>query len=147
MIKYIKGDLLTTDASVIVHGCNCQGVMGSGVAKQIKEKYPVVYERYMMVYKKYPDLLGKIQIVNISENLKIVNCFTQEFYGKDGTRFIDYYAIQSCMRKLGHFCKVTNINKIAMPKIGCGLGGGNWNKVEDIIKHELRSTNVLVYEL
>ena len=45
-IIYKKGDLLTTDADIIVHGCNCQGVMGSGVAKQIKEKFPNAYTIY-----------------------------------------------------------------------------------------------------
>lgn len=45
-IKYIKGSLLDTDAKIIVHGCNCQGVMGSGVAKQLKKNYVTKDLRY-----------------------------------------------------------------------------------------------------
>lgn len=60
MIRYIKGDLLETDAPVIVHGCNCQGVMGSGVAKQIKEKYFTVYEIYRKIYENQGLELGTI---------------------------------------------------------------------------------------
>lgn len=46
MLKHIKGDIFESGAQVILHQVNCQGVMGSGVAKQVREKYPIVFEYY-----------------------------------------------------------------------------------------------------
>ena len=44
MIKHIKGDIFKSNADAILHQVNCQGVMGSGIAKQVKENFPVVFE-------------------------------------------------------------------------------------------------------
>ena len=46
MIKHVKADIFTTDCDIIVHQVNCYGVMGSGIAKQVKERYPDVYDIY-----------------------------------------------------------------------------------------------------
>ena len=45
-MKVVTGNVLDSNADVIIHQVNCQGVMGSGVAKQVKDRYPVVYEMY-----------------------------------------------------------------------------------------------------
>ena len=55
-IEYRKGDLFQTEIKTIVHGCNAQGVMGSGVAKIIRDKYPKAYDRYVAEYKIYNHL-------------------------------------------------------------------------------------------
>ena len=49
-IEYRHGDVLSTDVTHIVHGCNSHGVMGSGVAKMVRAKYPVAYQRYVDEY-------------------------------------------------------------------------------------------------
>ena len=46
MIKLIEGNLFNTKANIICHQCNCQGIMGSGVALEVKNRYPKVYESY-----------------------------------------------------------------------------------------------------
>ncbi len=63
VIKIIEGDLFCSDARIIAHQVNCQGKMGSGVALQVKRKYPNVYNEYMKVCS--ADMLGKIQIVPV----------------------------------------------------------------------------------
>lgn len=149
MIKYIKGDLLNTDATCIVHGCNCQGRMASGVAKVIREKYPEVYNAYLELYtnlgNKLP--LGYTQMIVTHDTKLIFNAMTQEFYGRDGKRYIDYEAIRSCLRMIDVDYEIPYRTKIAMPKIGAGLGGGNWKIIEQIINEELKDYEVLVYEL
>lgn len=61
MIRVIDGDLFTTDARFIVHQVNCKGVMGSGVAKQVRNKYPHVFVEYKKACSE--EMLGKIQVV------------------------------------------------------------------------------------
>lgn len=57
-IKIIDGDLFTTNAKIICHQVNCQGKMGSGVAKQVREKYPHVYEEYKRYVKAFREVVG-----------------------------------------------------------------------------------------
>ena len=80
MLKHIKGDIFESGAQVILHQVNCQGVMGSGVAKQVREKYPIVFEYYKSWCNDpslKPGLLGQIQAVYTDDTGKqaIVNLF------------------------------------------------------------------------
>lgn len=158
MIEYVKGDLFAEHHPIIAHGCNAQGVMGSGVAKIIKEKWPGCYEKYKesLTLACKESNLGKV-IPYISTNVVILNCITQLDYGKDGERYVSYDAIDNCMfyinhqmqfnNILGEYLKPDNSVYIAMPKIGAGLGGGNWNVIKSIINHRLQNIKVKVYEL
>ena len=141
MIRYIKGDLLSVTKGIIAHGCNCSGGFGSGVAGQIRAKYPEVYERF----KQMPtglDTVGKVQIVDATSDLIIANCFTQLNYGKDGYKYADAQAIRKSLRQLANWmdltsggCHPTDRETISMPKIGAGLGGLDWDtEVEPIIR-------------
>ena len=101
MIKHIKCDIFESGANVICHQVNCQGVMGSGIAKQVREKYPEVYKQYKILcdyVKNNPNkrLLGSRQFIEVSKNKYIVNLFAQENYGYDGKRYTNYEAFLSC---------------------------------------------------
>lgn len=154
-IEYIKGDLFSTNITSIVHGCNAQGVMGSGVAKIIREKYPKAYDRYRKEYELHNHLrLGHVipvpcgDKVNDPDNFKIIiNAITQEFYGRDGKRYVSYDAVADSMNIINKFFEVYGITEVAMPKIGAGLGGGDWNVIEAIIESELKNVKAFVYEL
>lgn len=154
-IEYIKGDLFATDITTIVHGCNAQGVMGSGVAKIIREKYPKAYDRYRKEYELHNHLkLGHVipvpcgDRVNDPDNYKIiVNAITQDFYGRDGTRFVSYDAVADAMTIINRFSEVYGITEVAMPLIGAGLGGGDWNVIAAIIESELKTVQPIVYQL
>lgn len=156
MIEEVQGDLLSTGAFIIVHGTNCQGVMGSGVAKSIRDKYPEVYKAYREIYeiKGNKLTLGSIiPVLTDDEKHLVVNANTQEFYGRDGKMYASYDAIRNCLQVLREYLYSTfgdDCNKyftIAMPKIGCGLGGANWSVVKDIIEKELDGFKVEVYYL
>ena len=156
MIEYRKGNLLDVTSGVIAHGVNCQGVMGSGVAKAVRDKYPLVYKRYNLycdnVIKNTSDLLGDVQFVSTSRddiftgpNLVIANCFTQDFYGTN-KRHVNYDAVAKCFEVLNLRSKLYTDKPINIPKIGAGLGGGDWNVIESIIKSEYKA-DVIVWEL
>ena len=142
-ITFVKQDLTTSDAQYICHQVNCQGKMNSGVAKAIREKWPIVYGTYFEYYRKAmikEELLGKILLVNLAnygpdtwpKNPIVINMFSQENYGYDGKRYTSYDAFWSC---LGHIREsAPKGSKIAFPyKIGCDRGGANWDVIYTMI--------------
>lgn len=151
MINEIKGDLLSA-RGVIVHGCNAQGVMGSGVAKAIKDKWPMVFEEYLAFMKPdHPKLvhlhaewcMGRIQKVVVSDRVVVINAITQQNYGRDGKRYVSYDAIDRAFLAVERMCMLEPYYfhgaraTINFPLIGCGLGGGHWPVVREIIEHRL----------
>lgn len=146
MIVYKKGDLLNASEDIIAHGCNCQGGFGSGVAGQIAKKYPLAKEGYLLKYAHEGWVLGDIQWNYQLDGKTIVNCATQESYLPRGIVHASYEAIWKCMLKLKHFAELNN-KSIAIPKIGAGLAGGDWNIIEQIIKRVFKDYPITVYEL
>lgn len=123
-----KGDLLSIKKGIIAHGCNSKGVMGAGLAKDIKEMYPVVYE----IYRKSKLVVGEIIPVYLEKDFIVVNCITQNNYGyKKG---YDYIAIHSCLKKLGDLAKSSNLD-LHFPLIGSGLAGGDKDTIIKIMKN------------
>jgi O-acetyl-ADP-ribose deacetylase (regulator of RNase III) len=152
-IEYRKGDLFKTDVITIVHGCNAQGVMGSGIAKIIREQYPQAYDRYRNHY----ELNGKLQLGDIivvpcnkpqTPDYKIIiNAITQEFFGRDDIRYVSYDAVDDCMKKINTIFPSYGITEIAMPQIGAGLGNGSWEVISSIIENRLDNVKPIVYTL
>lgn len=141
-VKIIDGDLFDTNASYICHQVNCKGRMGSGVAKQVRAKYPEAYAAYIKMCneggnKKDPFwTFGQTQFVECNDGKTIVNMFAQSNYGYDGKLYTDYAAFQSCLSGIRD--KVPQGETIAMPyKIGCGLGGGDWATILSYIENIL----------
>lgn len=132
MIEYKKGNLLDVTEGIIVHGANAQGVMGSGVAKAIREKYPECFRRYRSEYERFTLVVGDIVWYwHEDEKLWIANAITQELYGTD-RRHVNYWAIANTFKEILRQANVVKAT-VHFPKIGAGLGGGNWGIIEAII--------------
>ena len=134
MIKHIKCDIFESGADVICHQVNCQGVMGSGIAKQVREKYPWVYGEYkdFCYFYQPSELLGFCLITYIDETHMIANLFGQEKFGYDGKCYTNYDGLRNALKQLnkGHPDKT-----IAIPYLmGCHRGGGDWNIVYKMIE-------------
>ena len=136
MIKYIKGDILDVTEGFIVQQVNCFGVMGAGLAKQIRDKWPSVYNRYQdRVYysTNNEDLLGMTVWNRVDTNLFVASIFGQYDYGH-GTKFTIYPALFKGLDYVFGEAEVDQI-PVYIPKgLGCGLAGGNWDFVEAYIK-------------
>ena len=145
-IEYRQGNLFDTDILHIAHGCNAQGVMGSGVAKIVKEQYFDAYKFYVDQYNEHGLKLGDVQFVPANGKV-IVNAVTQNLYGKDGGRYVDYEAVAGCMYTINRELKLSGETHIAMPQIGAGLGGGDWRVIESIIESEMTDVQPVVYVL
>lgn len=137
-MKIIQRDITTIDDGVVFHQVNCQGVMRSGVAKAIREKWPEVFSEYSkFCQNKTPEeLLGTYNAVNLSDeysNLTVVNCFSQKNYGYDGELYTDYDSIDKIFREVYRVCCHEETKFYAPYLYGCVRGGGDWNKVSEII--------------
>lgn len=145
-MKIVKGDLidlaLQGKFDIIIHGCNCFCTMGAGIAKQIKEKFPEAYEADKRTISGDKSKLGKFSfslVVRDDVSFFVVNAYTQYDYGNNKTN-VDYVAIRSCFKNIRTSFYLPEL-KIAYPKIGCGLAGGDWEKVRKIIEEELKGYN------
>lgn len=144
MIKYKVGNLLDCEEQIIIHGCNAQGVMGSGVAKAIREKYPEAYETYMS-YKPIGYKLGTINFAIGKDGKLIGNAITQKYYGRN--KNIVYVSYES-IREVFKFINLTFVDdSVAIPRIGAGLANGDWNIIENIINEECKDVTIVVYDL
>lgn len=156
MINIIKGNILNATEDIICQQVNCKGVMGAGLAKQIKEKYPEVFEAYTEMYETYKSkpksMLGQAQMIKCNDDKFIANLFGQFNYGTK-TIQTNYEALHDAFDRLLN--AVTNIEKykgktIAIPyNIGCGFAGGDWTIVYTIIEEIANYYNydVTIYQL
>ncbi len=147
-IIYRKGDLLECEEPWILHGCNCQGVMGSGVALAIKNKYPSAYHTYRAQEETRGLALGDLSYSQQEDGKTIFNGLTQEFYGRKG-KFVSYEAVEQVIQGVNYLVEHWGQQgiSVAMPKIGSGLGGGNWEIISTIIEVNAISFQPVVYEL
>ena len=145
-LEIINGDLLTTKCEYICHQVNCQGAMNSGVAKAIREKWPIVYTEYKNICDNAfntAELLGEIQIISINENQKVINLFGQNGYGYNGFKYTSYDAFWGCINQITFH--IPKGSTIAFPyKIGSDRGGANWTVILSMI-YEVLSKDYIVY--
>tara|TARA_R100000951_G_C2653160_1_gene185157 strand:+ start:8651 stop:9118 length:468 start_codon:yes stop_codon:yes gene_type:complete len=154
IVKEVKANLLDTECEFIAHGVNCQNKMGSGVAKAIFSRYPEIKKSYHKYYESNihlalngaEDFLTTVQPVEVHDGKVVFNLFTQEYYGYDGKQYVSYEAIEECFRLLAEECDYCT--EVAIPKIGCGLAGGDWEIVKELINRVTgNKLDVYVYYL
>lgn len=151
-IEIIDGDLIEAfdkgEVNVIGHVVNCQGVMGSGIAKSLRDRYPEVYQCYVEFSHEFPykeDLLGCAEPVYFSSSRIVWNLFAQLRYGSP-TRDLNYGAIGNCLREMVDELGVDS--KIGFPfKIGCDRAKGDWEIVLEMIKFYFKDHDVKIYRL
>lgn len=143
-MNIIIGDLLDITEGYIGHQVNTCGVFNAGIAKQIRLKYPSVYEAYLKKYANREWRLGDLQVVHLEEpeGLSVCNIAGQRTYGRTGLH-TNYEALQLGLKKLNDYSE--NIGKhIYLPyKIGCGNAGGDWKKVSEIITRVIPSAIIV----
>lgn len=146
MIKQRYGDLLNSPCTVIAHGCNCFCVMGAGIAKQIKSKFPKVYFEDLKTEKGVESKLGTFSYADY-DGKRIYNLYTQFGFGPG--RHVSYDAIKNALQAMKEHLKSENLYEsaiIGFPKIGCGLGGGSWIEVKEVFNEVFDDKEVYVYD-
>lgn len=147
MIEIVVGSIAFARETIIAHQVNCKGVMGSGVARTLREKYPEifpVYHEYCIKYGSHN--LGDINIVKCHDGHIVVNIFGQEDYGYDQKVYTKASALKSGLLKLKDYSKINNLS-IAIPyKIGCGRGGGDWLEIMNFISENFQDVDLTIYK-
>ena len=163
----VKKSLFDSDAQVLVHQVNCTGRMGSGVAKQVRDRFPDVYLAYhKSVVTLKGECLGGCLVCETSDGSgkRIANLFGQFYYrgykdddlytldppykqpelteNCEAIRFTNYEAFWRGLQRLKHELR-ENETKIAFPYlIGCDRGGAKWSIIEAMIKETFIDTNI-----
>lgn len=152
MIKNIDGNLFDSQASIICHQTNCQGVMGSGVALEVKQRYPNVFNAYKKDYEDGKLKLGYVCFVSEDKNKSqvIANMCGQNTYGYGGELYTHYDKLQKCLDNVLHFALTQYDIKptIAFPYLmSCHRGGGNWNIVQKMIEDTFKDFDIEIWKL
>lgn len=155
-IIYKDGDALAGPERFFCHGCNAQGVMGSGIAAQVREQFPAAYKAYRDHYEREGLKLGDRISVDCTTKV-IINAVTQEHYGRDPNRvYVSYDAIEKAIKGINawaHFAEnidsmrrvVGKPDSVAFPLIGAGLANGDWDVISKIIEEFSTDFQPVVY--
>ena len=150
MIKIEFGDLLYAREDIIGHQVNCQGKMGSGVAKQIKAMHPMVFNQYLQYLKSLDNREEALGTVNyaVGRGGKIIaNMFGQYDYGYDGNQYTKLNHLDSCLSDLRRQAEANGKLSVALPYLlGSDRGGADWKEVEQLILSVFNGYEVTLYK-
>lgn len=142
ILEYFSSNVRTNqERLILVHGCNAKGVMNSGIARQIRLQYPDVFHDYITFLGKpvKHNILGNIAITHINSNSVILSAIIQPDYGRDNRiRYVEYDAVRDAFLRVVSFNRVYK-GTIIFPKIGAGLGNGDWDVIKRIIEETIPS--------
>jgi O-acetyl-ADP-ribose deacetylase (regulator of RNase III) len=155
-IRYVEGDATAPDGlprpTLIAHGCNTEGGWGAGFVLAVSRRWPEPEAQYRAwVRREGPGahLLGRIQPVSVARGILVVNMVTQEgTIPRGGLRPgkeppIRYSAVERCLQDLTNLALGIGAS-VAMPQIGAGLAGGDWNVIEGLVESTLVRAGVPV---
>lgn len=142
VIKYTQGDIFESKCQAIINTVNCEGKMGKGLAYQFKKKFPEMEQEYVKVCKKGELCPGKLHIYQENKFL-IINFPTKNKWREKSK--IEY--IINGLRKLKEEVVKRDIKSVAIPPLGAGNGGLNWNEVKSEINNELLDMKNIVFEV
>jgi O-acetyl-ADP-ribose deacetylase (regulator of RNase III) len=138
-MKQVKGDILNSTAEALVNPVNCVGIMGRGLALQFRRAYPRMYQDYQRVC--VAGLLepGALHVFPVGTRCIISFPTKIHWSGKSKLKFIDA-GLQALVEEI----LLRDIHSIAVPPLGCGLGGLMWKDVFPLIKKYLGSLPIEV---
>lgn len=145
MIEFTTGNLLESFAECLINTVNCEGYMGKGIAYQFKLKFPNNNKDYIKACKSKTLVVGKLHYFK-EDGKTIVNFPTKDKWRQNSK--IEYIidGLDELVRILPELC----VSSIAIPPLGCGNGGLQWNEVKTIIVDKLspiqNKYKILVYE-
>ncbi len=148
MLQLVKGDILKADAEALVNTVNCVGVMGRGVALQFRKAFPENFKAYKNACDKKQLHPGTMFVYDLNrfQNPRYVVNFPTKRHWKGKSKIED---IAAGLEALVHEVSTRNVRSIAIPPLGCGLGGLDWTQVKQIIAKafsHVPDVLVLLYE-
>ena len=143
MIIYRPGDIFKTEAPVIAHGCNTRGLMGAGIAREMRDRFPSMYKDYKRRCSRNEFKPGDAYIFCNETGPHIMNLATQ---ADEGAKY--EYVIRA-LSNMHAVLEEERIRSVAMPRIASGLGGLEPSEIERLIEDEFKDSmiEVIVYTL
>ena len=143
MIEYKNGDILREDVEAIVNTVNCVGIMGRGLALQFKNKFPQNFKDYQLACTNKEVQLGKMFVHQTGQliNPKYIINFPTKGHWKQNSKIED---ISNGLDDLITIIEKYSIKSIAIPPLGSGLGGLDWNQVKKLIEEKLKNINCTI---
>ena len=136
MIRFKAGDIVAEDAEALVNTVNCVGAMGRGVALQFKRAFPENFRAYAEACKRGGVQPGRMLVFETGAltNPRYIINFPTKRHWRGSSRIED---IQSGLNALAQLIRERGIRSIAVPALGCGLGGLKWPAVRPLIEESL----------
>lgn len=147
-VEYKQGDMLAESVEAIVNTVNCVGVMGRGIALQFKNTFPDNFMAYAAACKRNEVQPGRMFIYETGRltNPRFIVNFPTKRHWKEKSLMVD---IETGLTALVEEIKSRNIRSIAIPPLGCGLGGLEWREVRPMIEAamcEMDDLRVIIFE-
>ena len=148
MITYKHDDIFNANAEALVNTVNCVGVMGRGIALQFKKRFPENFAEYEKACKQNEVVPGKMFVHSTGSmiNPRFVINFPTKRHWRGSSRLED---IEAGLIALKNVIIQNNIKSIAIPPLGCGLGGLDWSVVKSKIElalNDLTDVEIMVFE-
>ena len=140
MINYVQGNIFNSQCDVITVTVNCVGIMGAGLAKQCKERYPITYRHYKHLCDQGEIRPGKPRLVNYERPILLFPT-KNDWRNNSQIEWVEE-GLKRISKNSQHF------QSIAIPPLGCGLGGLDWDQVRGLIIKHLGpiKNNVFIYK-
>lgn len=146
-ITYVVGDATypaDCGSAIIAHVCNDVGAWGRGFVLALSKRWSEPELSYRRLAK-FPLALGSVQFVTVTQDITVANMIAQhDIKYKDHMPPIRYTALEECLDKVSKYAHLVHAS-VHMPRIGCGLAGGEWYMVQDIIESTLCKRNLVVF--
>ena len=135
MIIHKECNIFDGGAQGIIHQANCQNTMRSGIAKEIRSRYPEAYEADCKTIAGYYKKLGTFSSVKTNDGKFVIyNCYSQFNYGRE-KRQTNYEAMYTGLVSIEQNARELGLTTLSLPyNMGCGLAGGSWRIVSAIIE-------------
>jgi O-acetyl-ADP-ribose deacetylase (regulator of RNase III) len=144
MIRYTNGNLLKDDADVLVNTVNLAGKMGKGIALAFKQAFPNNYSRYVKACAERSLTIGRLLVVQdnsiVYGKKTIINLPTKTHWSKPS----EYAYIGLGLIALREHLLQIRPHSIALPQLGCGNGGLDWQQVKPMMEKALAGLDVLI---
>jgi O-acetyl-ADP-ribose deacetylase (regulator of RNase III) len=140
MITYLKGDIFNSPAQVITNAVNTEGIMGKGIALEFKNRYPGMFSIYKEKCEKGEFSVGKLILCR--EKGKTIMLFPTKTTWKKKS---EISIIETGLKKFADNWDRMGISSVAFPKLGCGLGGLDWDVVHNLMEKYLRNIPIAIY--
>ncbi len=147
MIHELSGDILLSNAKAIAHGIAPNDDFHQGLALQLRERMPALYKDFRhFCQTQHPKSGGQWSWMS-SEGRFIVNLFTQEGAYEHGSKpgHASLNHINHSLHALRNFVQKEKIESVALPRLGCGVGGLNWADVKPFVEKHLGDLGIPVY--